>query len=128
MVMAQTAKPVELRPQTVEAFRAYIQSAEAKIKQTLGSGDLFLWSDGNPEIAHQISAGQIAAQFWSGQGPVKVPYGLVHDWVAAGFIVGTTVKDVLAVIQDYDNYRKSTNPRSLPQNGSAITTVTFKST
>jgi hypothetical protein len=110
LVMAQTAKPVELRPQTVEAFRAYIQSAEAKIKQTLGSGDLFLWSDGNPEIAHQISAGQIAAQFWSGQGPVKVPNGLVHDWVAAGFIVGTTVKDVLAVIQNYDNYKNVYQP------------------
>jgi len=108
--MAETAKPVDLKPQTVEAFRAYIQNAEAEIKQTLGSRGLFLWSDAHPGIARLVRGGQIAAQFWSGQGPVKVPNGLVHDWVAAGFIAGTTVKDVLAVIQDYDNYKNVYQP------------------
>ncbi|MFZ0136613.1 MAG: hypothetical protein WAK89_06125 [Candidatus Sulfotelmatobacter sp.] len=108
--MAQTTKPVELRPQTVEAFRAYIDGAEAGMEQTLGSGGSFLWSDATPEIAHQINAGQIVAQFWSGAGPIKVPNGLVHDWIAAGFIAGTTVKDVLALIQNYDNYRNVYKP------------------
>ncbi len=94
----------------MEAFRTYIDDAEAKMKQTLGSGGLFLWSDAHPEIAQLVRAGQIAAQFWSGQGPVKVPNGLVHDWIAAGFIAGTTVKDVLALIQNYDNYKNVYKP------------------
>ncbi len=108
--MAQTAKPVDLRPQTVEAFHAYIDGAEAAMEQTLGNDGSFLWSDGNPEIAHQISAGQIIAQFWSGHGAIKVPNGLVHDWIAAEFIAGTTVKDLLALIQDYDNYKNVYKP------------------
>lgn len=108
--MAQTAKPVELRPQTVEAFQAYIDDAEAAMEQTLGRAGSFLWSDATPEIAHQIGAGQIVAQFWSGDGPIKVPNGLIHDWIAAGFIAGTTVKDVLALIQDYDDYKNVYKP------------------
>jgi hypothetical protein len=108
--MAQTAKPVELRPQTVEAFQAYIDGVEAGMERTLSSDGSFLWSDANPEIAQQISAGQIVAKFWSGGGPIKVPNGLVHDWIAAGFIAGTTVKDVLALIQDYGNYKNVYKP------------------
>lgn len=110
MVMAQTAKPAELRPQTVEAFQAYIDDAEAEMAKTLGSGGSFLWSDATPEIAQRIGTGQIVAQFWSGGGPIKVPNGLVHDWIAAGLIAGTTVKDVLALIQNYDNYEDVYKP------------------
>jgi hypothetical protein len=108
--MAQTAKPVDLRPQTVEAFHAYIDGAEAAMEQTSGHDDSFLWSDGNSEMAHQVSAGQIVAQFWSGGGAIKVPNGLVHDWIAAGLIAGATVKDVLALIQNYDNYKNVYKP------------------
>ncbi len=94
----------------MEAFHAYIDGAEAAMEQTLGNDGSFLWSDGNPEIAHQISAGQIVAQFWSNDGPSRVPNGLIHDWIAAGFVAGTTVKDVLALIQDYDNYKSVYKP------------------
>jgi hypothetical protein len=34
-----------------------------------------------------------------------VPNGLIHDWIAAIFIPGTTVKDTLALIQNYDNHK-----------------------
>ena len=92
------------------AFQAYIDDAEAGMENTLGSGGLFLWSDANPEIARQIGAGQIVAQFWSGEGPIKVLNGLIHDWIAAGLIAGTTVKEVLALIQNYDDYRNVYKP------------------
>jgi hypothetical protein len=108
--MAQTAKPVELKTQTVEAFQAYIDDAEPAMEQTLRNDGSFLWSDAHPKIAQQIGAGQIVAQFWSGRGPIKVPNGLVHDWIAAGFITGITVKDVLALIQNYDNYKNVYKP------------------
>ena len=108
--MAQTSKPVQLKPQTVEAFHAYIRQAEAEMEQALGSNSSFLWSDASPERAQQLRGGQIVAQFWSGRGPVKVPNGLVHDWIAAAFIAGATVKDVLALIQNYDNYKNVYKP------------------
>ena len=108
--MAQSAKPVQLKPQTVKAFQAYIREAEAEMEQTLGSGSSFLWSDGNPDRADQVREGQIVAQFWSGKGPVKVPNGLIHDWIGAAFIAGATVRDVLTLVQDYDNHKNIYKP------------------
>ena len=110
MVIKQTPKPVHLKPQTVEAFHAYIRQAEAGMEQTLGSNSSFLWSDASSERTQQVRGGQIVAQFWSGWGPVKVPNGLIHDWIAAAFIAGATVRDVLALIQNYDNHKNVYKP------------------
>jgi hypothetical protein len=110
LVMAETAKPVQLKPQTVEAFRAYIHEAEAGMEQSLGGGSSFLWSEASPDRAQPVRAGQIVAQFWSGQGPVKVPDGLIHDWIGAAFVAGVGVSGVLALVQDYDNYQNVYKP------------------
>jgi hypothetical protein len=45
------------------------------------------------------------ARYWSGQGPVKVPNGLIHDWIGAAFLPDTKLKHTLALIQDYDNHK-----------------------
>jgi hypothetical protein len=108
--MAQAAKPVELKPQTIEAFEAYIREAEAGMEPTPRGGRPFLWSDLNSETAERVGAGQVVAQFWSGRGPVKVPQGLIHDWIGAALISGATVEDVLALIQDYDNHKNIYKP------------------
>src|SRR5271169_6649336 len=90
--MAQTVKPVQLKPQTLEAFDAYIREAETAAEQSLRSGGPFLWSDLKDERTQQIRAGQVVAQFWAGRGPVKVPHGLIHDWVSAASIPGATLE------------------------------------
>jgi hypothetical protein len=107
--MAETAKPEQLKPRTLEAFDAYIHEAETEIEQTLQGGP-FLWSDSNLERAQQVRGGKVVAQFWSGRGPVKVPHGLIHDWIAAAFIPATTAEDTLALIQDYDNHKNVYKP------------------
>jgi len=108
--MAQTATPVQLKQQTLESFRAYIRDAEAATEQTLGDGSPFLWSDADSERAQQVRGGQVVVQFWSGHGPVEVPNGLIHDWIGASFIAGTTVEKVLALVQDYDNHKNIYKP------------------
>ena len=50
------------------------------------------------------------AEFCSGREPVKVPHGLIHDWIGAVFISGTTVKDALALVQDYDEHKHIYRP------------------
>jgi hypothetical protein len=70
----------------------------------------FLWADTSPERAEHVREGQVVAQFWSGKGPVKVPNGLIHDWIGAAWISDTTVKDVLALVQDYDNHKNVYKP------------------
>jgi hypothetical protein len=41
---------------------------------------------------------------------VKVPDGLIHDWIGAVLIPGSTIEDTLALIQDYDNHKKIYKP------------------
>jgi hypothetical protein len=108
--MAQTAKPVLLNPRTLEALEAYIRRAENEVEETLHEPGRFLWCQQQPERAAEVARGQIVAQFWSGRGPVKVPSGLIHDWIAAAFIPDSTIKEILAVIQDYDNHKNIYKP------------------
>jgi len=109
-VMAQTAKPVQLRPRTLEEFDAYIRHAEGEMEQTSDGSRSFLWSEWTPERAQEVSGGQVVAQFWSGRGPVKVPNGLIHDWIAAAFIPESTIQEIFGVIQDYDNHKNIYKP------------------
>jgi hypothetical protein len=108
--MAQTAKPVQLKPQTVGAFDEYIREAEAAMEQTLHGKSPFLWSDINSKKAELVRGGQVVAQFWAGQGPVKVTNGLIHDWIGAAFIPVTNLKKTLALIQDYNNHKNIYKP------------------
>jgi len=108
--MTQTAKPVQLEPQTLEAFGAFIHKAEPEMEQTLSGRGPFFRSDLNTDQALRVRAGQVVAQFWSGRGPAKVPNGLIHDWIAASFIPDSAIQDVLAVIQDYDNHKNIYKP------------------
>jgi len=103
--VAQTSKPVRLKPQTLALFEEYIHKAEIELEQMLKPSGAFLWSDLNLERQQQIQSGRVLAQFWAGRGPVKASDGLIHDWIAAASIPDTTVTDVLALIQDYDNHK-----------------------
>jgi hypothetical protein len=47
---------------------------------------------------------------WSGHGPVKVPDGLIHDWIAAALISDSTIEEIFALIQDYDNHKNIYKP------------------
>ncbi len=108
--MAQTAKPVQLEPHTLTAFDAYVRQAEIEMGQTLHGREAFLWSDQASERAQDVARGKVVAQFWSGRGPVKVPSGLIHDWIAAAFIPAATIQEIFAVIQDYDNHKNIYRP------------------
>jgi hypothetical protein len=109
-LMAETAKPVQLKPATLQAFDVYIRDAEAGMERTLGGTSPFLWSDADPGRARQVRQRQIVAQFWSGKEPVKVPHGLIHDWIGAAFTPGRTVIETLALVQDYSNHKNIYKP------------------
>lgn len=104
------AKPTVLRPETLKAFTAYVRAAEAKMEKSISDGSAFLWPDADAERSRQVSEGRIVAEFWSGQGPAKVPKGLIHDWIGAAYVPATTLKETLALIQDYDNHKNIYKP------------------
>ena len=108
--MAQTAPSVQLKEKTLKGFSAYIRDAEAALERTLDDGSSFLWSDADSKRAQQVRGGKVVAEFWSGHGAVKVPDGLIHDWIGASFIPDTTVAQVLTLVQDYDNHKEIYKP------------------
>jgi hypothetical protein len=108
--MPQSAQAVELRAETVKAFAAYVRQAEADMDAALQASALFLWAEQNQEQWQRVREGEIVAQFWSGSGPVKVPKGLIHDWVGSALIAGATLDQTLAVIQDYENHKNIYSP------------------
>ena len=108
--MAHTAKLVQLKPPTVGAFDRYIREAEAGMEHSLHGTSPFLWSDVSSVRAQLVRGRQVVAQFWAGQGPIKVPNGLIHDWIGAVFIPATNLKHTLALVQDYDNHKNIYKP------------------
>ena len=80
----------ELAPKTNQEFDDYQKLAEARMD----------WQ------AHLTpGAGEVAIAAGENTSLIEVTGGLIHDWKAATFAPGATVKQVLAVLQDYANYK-----------------------
>jgi len=108
--MAETVSVVQLKPETLDAFHAYVRDAEAGMQPSLEHGAPFLWTDANPDRAHRVRQGDIPARLWAGQSPVKVPSGLIHDWIGAVLIRNTNMEKTLSRVQDYDNHKNIYKP------------------
>jgi len=108
--MVQAAKPVQLKPETIQAFANYVAGAEALMAQTAQPGGPFLWCDSDAKRSEEVRQGRVVTQFWSGRGPVKVPHGLIHDWIGAAFVPGATLPELLALIQNYDHHKDIYKP------------------
>lgn len=108
--MTQSASVVQLKQETLEAFQSYVHEAEARMKPSLNGSEPFLWSDSDADRNRRVRKGEIPAQLWSGQLPVRVPSGLIHDWIGAVWIPATTIAKTLARVQDYDNHKNIYKP------------------
>ncbi len=108
--MVQTANVVTLKPKTLQAFDDYVREAEQAMEPSLRGRSSFLWSDLNPDRSQKVRDGQIVAHLWTGDGPVKVPNGLIHDWVGAASIPNATVTQALTLVQNYDNHKNIYTP------------------
>jgi len=107
----------ELKPATREAFERYIRQTE----QRLDERKSFLWADESPDRARMVRQGQIVVEPASAKPVTAVPDGLVHDWVGAVYIPGTTIEKTIAVMEDY-NHKEAYRPevmasRILSRNG-----------
>ena len=108
--MVQTANVVTLKPRTLEAFDGYIRNAEEEMETSLSGRSAFLSSDGNLERVQHVRQGEIVAQLWRGEWPVKVSNGLIHDWVGAALVPNVAVEQVLSLVQNYDNHKRIYQP------------------
>jgi hypothetical protein len=110
LVVVFTAQATELKPETVQAWREYVASASARMQGRLRPGVHFLKVDEDQDWISKVRRGEILFLQGGSQGLTKVPSGLIHDWLGAAFISGTTLNQVLPVVRDHDHYKEFYHP------------------
>ncbi|UCC88250.1 MAG: hypothetical protein JSV81_02800 [Anaerolineales bacterium] len=90
-----------LKPETASAFADYVKQSEAELDQRLSGEAAFLTVDGNPSDRQRVLSSEIVVK--KIEPDVKVPSGLLHDWVGTLFIPEATGLEVVKVLLDYDN-------------------------
>lgn len=104
------AQTVELEEETLAAYAEHLRTAEADLTRSLQAEDSFLWSGGSAERAELVRKGRTIAQLWTGDHPIHVPKGLIHDWIGATCIPGATVEKTLALVQSYERHKDIYRP------------------
>ena len=100
---------MDLKPETIEAFDRYIAATEARLESRL-HGEHFLWFDESPELRQRLLGGAVVTQPGQGSGIIAVKNGLIQDQDGAVFVPHTTLKNVLATVQDYDRHNEVYKP------------------
>jgi hypothetical protein len=80
-----------LTERTQSAFDSYVQTAERNM-------------DWQPALEPKV--GMVQVSTWGGKASMAVDRGLIHDWVAGVEVPGASVKQALAMFQDYADYPK----------------------
>ncbi len=100
----------ELKAEALRNWDEYVQAANSKTKDRVGTGGTFLWLDEVPDRNRRVREGNILVAPAAEHIPRAVPAGLIHDWVGAAFFPNTKLEDVLAVVRDYDHYKEFYKP------------------
>jgi hypothetical protein len=102
----------ELTQPTAEAFQRYVQRTEARMQSELADPEHFLYFDalsneGKNSMLTRLHNGQVVIERMrtddNGK-EIKMPGGLVHHWLAIGFIPGITRDQVIGLAQDYTRH------------------------
>ena len=112
LVSVQLTYAANLTPETLAAFDRYIQLTEAHMNQTLDPAHLLRVAS-KPGVRAALQNGEFHIESAStlDQGKeIKVPDGMIQDWLGAMFIPNATIAQVKAVLQDYDNYKNFYKP------------------
>ena len=99
-------------PATSAAFDRYARLTEQRIEAEVARPSDFLWIDTLPktrqdEVLHGLQQGGVIVerlQTRDGSKEISVPDGLIHHWVGAVFVPRVTVKESVAMMQDYDRH------------------------
>jgi hypothetical protein len=117
-VLPESAGAAELKQETTEAFNQYVRVTEDRMTEGMRDGRTFLWVDTFPELQRdelytQLRQGNIVIEqleTLEKEKRIRVPNGLIHHWIALGFISGVTLQQVLTLMQDYDHHETIYKP------------------
>src|SRR4051794_23751441 len=93
---------VKLSPETVSEFERYSTTVESDLEDRWhGKKNLFYMED-DKENEQRVLNGEILIKQMNNGRPVDIKDGLIHDWLGAVYIPGTTVKRVIEILEDFD--------------------------
>jgi hypothetical protein len=110
LLTAPLLKATDLKPETLQAWDAYVRQAQARTDQRVSGRTPFLWVDDTPELVGRVRAGEVVAEPEGGESPHAVPHGLIHHWIGTVFIPNAKLDDVMSVLNDYQRYKDFYQP------------------
>jgi len=103
-------RAIDLQAATVEAWEAYVRSADSRMQTRLNSQQPFLWTDDSADRIMRVRRGEVVVAPMIGDGIQNVPNGLIHDWIGAAYIPGVTIDRLSSAMHDYDRYKDYYKP------------------
>jgi hypothetical protein len=118
MASTTAACATDLKPEAVQAFDQYIRLTESRMQPESAPGGVFLWVDGLPEPSRteayaRLQRGEVVStKLWTADssGRSSPPRALIHHWVGTVFVPGASLRQVLALLQDYDRHSEYFKP------------------
>ncbi len=118
LVSSAVAHAAELKAKTLDAFNHYVKVTEQRITAEQSGKSPFLMIDAKSPQDRQraidmMKNGEVVIErrkTQDGGKDIDIPDGMVHHWLGMVFIPGGTIKDVLAIAQDYDNHSRTYAP------------------
>jgi hypothetical protein len=92
-----------------QKYDAYIAATEARIQREVRSAS-YLWAERDPERWRRVREGEVVVEPWNQHGPSEFGNGLLHDWIGALFVPGTTLAQVTSFLQDYASHKNYFRP------------------
>jgi hypothetical protein len=104
--------PPKLKSATVEVFDRYVRLTDARNDAELEHGSTLLQVDVLPETQRaeaqaELKGGHVwiqRLQTRDNGATIHCPDGMIHHWVGLAFVPGAKLRDVLAVLEDYDRH------------------------
>lgn len=115
---SSTGLAAELKPETVEAFDAYVEATEERMQTEVDGAAPFLWVDRAPAderaaLWARLRAGEVVIEPLEtrrGGDEIDIPSGMVHHWVGTVHIPGVGLDRTIAMVEDYERYAEIYEP------------------
>ncbi len=117
LLFPATAEAANLKPEMLATWDAYVQATTARMQSRLASDGQFLTTDEASGNGARLRNGEILVAPAGPNIPRRIPSGLIHHWMGAEFIPDVRLRDVLAVVRDYDRYRQIYHPLVIDSKG-----------
>jgi len=118
-VEAPSLRAADLSSATTKAFERYVKAAEARMdREGTQPGD-FLYIEQLPkpqydEVMSMLKQGQVYVarlQTLDASGnEINVPEGMVHHWVGAVYVPGSSLSSAFKVLRNYNDYKEIYQP------------------